>query len=1094
MKFIRPYGQSVTDITPERKIVVNDNWTDDKRDAKILLGLITSTLDKILLKDKKNNKTKEFKYYTQNICNARKNLGDALWLRFQDKLKIDKTTWDRRIRPYRKPNGEDDYGKEDYDPRGKKYNSCVGEDYKWENIISLNNNDPKLTEIIDNIETEINNRLEKTHKSITKTVLTLPDKRKYLFDDNAVDVYFNAVKSDFAETIYQSYVKNKYKLDFKNIMPEIHKNYKDIFNETISKAKEKPHFAVHLKIKEFYKNLIRSKRKKEVSVGDIKNKLSYLIPKDNEALKRILADKNDNRNLNAQIRLGKIIHYTNSCPTNTDAIKASHFWTSTGQTEIKRSEAFIKSWFNFITFASHSLTYLSKKQPKDIMGFQENDFKVELCPQFPDKIKFILGNNHGFDNHYDYLHEIALKKLNRLRNTVFHFHSKENFAQKLTSDIEITDAYFKTTLEKFVQNDLENQYVTLWESLCGVGITKYMHSKEDIQTYWNCITNVTADTEINLNLPKFITVLKRADNTRCKIITPPAVAEDNKGEKQFQYTMLKNLYERPFKAWFENAEMQKLTKWIEATKKRTADATELLNKGDGLSISMDNMPDKFTNLSDYLVALTRLETQRGSVQNGYASDKTAQKKKSNAVENFKMDVIINAFHDFLKAHDMDYLTKGLSGTKEINNFKPNNKTENSFDVWQQELYLLIHFVPVGIACDLEHQMKKYFNVRKHSQLTHEDVKKDEKIINDLYAVFELYRNNNDIKFDGSGTQTPEDIGNLFYANASDYQNIFEQNKSYDAQKAQAQHRHVREMVRFGVSKYLKASPQITHESVEKWQQFDAKDIEQKQKSKAKLHDDWVKNKKLSDSDTGKYKNLVTELSAYNHLDNHVRLVDFRKIHKLTMQVLGRLVGYSFMYERDLYFITLAYLYDNNLTPTTFFECEELANPKVIAPDKIDEHCEICQHKKKGYAKDFKEICNKVFKEYFDDNQIITALNANRKTPSYIKKILKEKETRNYFAHFNMLRDEKLDMTKYINKARDLMAYDRKLKNAVAESIIDIFKKEGMDISFSCENKDNKHELKRQKVDSQIIYHLDNDKDIKENKHSAEYITMVKMII
>jgi hypothetical protein len=32
MKFIRPYGQSVTDNT-HRKIVVNDNWTDEKREA-----------------------------------------------------------------------------------------------------------------------------------------------------------------------------------------------------------------------------------------------------------------------------------------------------------------------------------------------------------------------------------------------------------------------------------------------------------------------------------------------------------------------------------------------------------------------------------------------------------------------------------------------------------------------------------------------------------------------------------------------------------------------------------------------------------------------------------------------------------------------------------------------------------------------------------------------------------------------------------------------------------------------------------------------------------------------------------------------------
>ena len=100
--------------------------------------------------------------------------------------------------------------------------------------------------------------------------------------------------------------------------------------------------------------------------------------------------------------------------------------------------------------------------------------------------------------------------------------------------------------------------------------------------------------------------------------------------------------------------------------------------------------------------------------------------------------------------------------------------------------------------------------------------------------------------------------------------------------------------------------------------------------------------------------------------------------------------------------------------------------------------------------------------------------------------------RNSFAHFNMLRNGKnFNITTYINQARQLMSYDRKLKNAVAKSVIDIFKKEGIDIKFSC---DEKHELNNPKVESQTIYHLGGQKDIPEKKHLCEYIEMVKTIL
>ena len=73
--------------------------------------------------------------------------------------------------------------------------------------------------------------------------------------------------------------------------------------------------------------------------------------------------------------------------------------------------------------------------------------------------------------------------------------------------------------------------------------------------------------------------------------------------------------------------------------------------------------------------------------------------------------------------------------------------------------------------------------------------------------------------------------------------------------------------------------------------------------------------------------------------------------------------------------------------------------------------------------------------------------------------------RNKLMHFNMLRGKtrRLDMIGIVNDVRRLMSYDRKLKNAVSRSIIELMAREnlthivGDGESFACTHENRFHE-------------------------------------
>ena len=285
-----------------------------------------------------------------------------------------------------------------------------------------------------------------------------------------------------------------------------------------------------------------------------------------------------------------------------------------------------------------------------------------------------------------------------------------------------------------------------------------------------------------------------------------------------------------------------------------------------------------------------------------------------------------------------------------------------------------------------------------------------------------------------------------------------------------------------------------------------KDIAEKTITHANYHKEWVTAKGRDDEERKnkiykkshfaaaflkqngiEYINNCKEINDYNWIDNKLHFVHLKQLHNLTIEMLGRMVGFIVLFDRDF-----QYLDQQSTDPfrlNALVSLRDLANKlevkRIADIDEIRNH-EIAKQ-------DGTEITEQ------DRQSLIESINTKRER---FQKLLFTPNInpfgiRNHIAHFEYLTQtaNKYSLIDLINALRDLLHYDRKLKNAVSKAFIDLFDKQGMVLKLKFDN--TKHHLQVESVTPKPLFHLGTKKKedgLYTDQVSAEYCALCKCLL
>lgn len=314
---------------------------------------------------------------------------------------------------------------------------------------------------------------------------------------------------------------------------------------------------------------------------------------------------------------------------------------------------------------------------------------------------------------------------------------------------------------------------------------------------------------------------------------------------------------------------------------------------------------------------------------------------------------------------------------------------------------------------------------------------------------------------------------------------FDANKIYFDGENIIKHRAFYNIKKYGMLNLLeKISDEAKYKiSIEELKNYSNKknEIEKNHTTQENLHRKYArprKDEKFTDEDYKEYEKAIGNIQKYTHLKNKVEFNELNLLQGLLLKILHRLVGYTSIWERDLRF-RLKGEFPENQYIEEIFNFDNSKNVKYKSGQIVEKYINF-------------------YKELYKDNVEKRSIYSDKK----VKKLKQEKKDlyiRNYIAHFNYIPHAEISLLEVLENLRKLLSYDRKLKNAIMKSIVDILKEYGFVATFKI-GADKKIEI--QSLKSEEIVHLkklklkDNDKKkepIKTYRNSKELCKLVKVM-
>jgi len=1171
MLIIKPYGRSHVDTSPNgrrRTLHLNTTPTNSKdiaefakSDPRLVIAQWISAIDKIATKPKANTRP------TAAQRAFRKKLGEACWQYIEthqlvpglDDKEINPklhTLWWSKIEPY---------DKKDFSPKrkppavgGRWYKRFAGE-AKPEHVDGASIAE-KLHEHLYVSEYRIDatrpnkrkGRINARAESIEKNVLKPPQKSVEGWNAKDEADYLRA--GDIAQAIYAAAETahntkdhngraRPRRLTLSEASVELFKQYGHLFRDKSgtplsieeAKAQHTHLFDLHMAVKDFYKRRLKHSKRQNILTS---------LPKDSAALFTLLKVTKQNQDLAGLVRLGKVIHYEMSHqawesgkPAETEEaewnrlkglmtswsradrfaqywpknIEESAFWTSKGQEEIQRHEAFVRIWRHIMTLANRTLTdwaYPDTHISHDIFEGKKinHALKQVSAEQHKRKLDLLFGK-HGdllaSNNLAPKILETAIKRMAYLRNNSFHFTDKRIFATALTRLTENVPNEVKPSLSALWQADNADRTAAIGRAMQAVHATAYFDETQNR----NIFTAVKGAPPSLLALPRFRRIIVRAENAWGHEKDRPGLPEPANRQaledpaRLCQYATTKQLYDGPFRHWLDTRSAQTVNLYIGRAVDRATKAAQNMNGKQKTDEEKALIASRATHLPrldetkggetirDFFFRLAASTATEMRVQKGYESDGGNAQKQAEFIEDLKCDVVALALADYLAKHHFTFILslkpETPLPTEEINlesfatsDAKQRNTSERASD-WQAVLYFLLHLIPVDDASRLLHQIRKWMVLEAKSKAEGtRPIQTPDTTILKTVETLELYLAMHDTKFEGGMELTGTDGFKDFYESETGFKKLFSNPENVEDHTVPR--RGLREVMRFGHLPLLRqvcGQQTISDSQITEWETANNASpgghspIAAQQHKREALHEEYVKSTNtFSIAKIKDYATALSFVSRHRTLAAHVTLSNHVRAHRIMMAVLARLADYAGLWERDLYFVTLAVCYQRGLRPDVVFKNDGLSELAKRQPIKA-------QSKKLGTS-DSNAVQQEIVR-YFG--------NVHVEGNDDVK-------TRNDLAHFNMLQGGTLNLTEWVNQTRQLMRHDRKLKNAVTQSVRELLAREGLDLTWQIDANAHPHLLHRATLATRYAIHLQKVKGLQpkllEPLHGEDFIAMI----
>lgn len=877
--------------------------------------------------------------------------------------------------------------------------------------------------------------------------------------------------------------------------------------------------SLHSDLQNFYKRIIATSKRGDGEAG--RNRLSTRFPKDCDHLLKLLGFRQNNANIDALIREGKVEYYRHHRSEGNQYFsetELSDLRTSTGLESIKRNEHFSRIWRtvkdqatrtaraladpNQVMEDGHKKTIidddvLSEKLIRLASGdaFDDKRYEQQLQMLFGEGARrFVIGKN---DEQKKKLLFAFLKIISKIRNDVAHFSHRSQFTKTLAASIsnfsEVDDA---------VQNEFIGLYTSdktkfktrVQDTLIAAGFYNFVGISEGRAFQAALEAQSTSD----LVIPKFNRVLRRVSNTKSELSEtdlrhklPNAASESKLKDdlERFKFVSLKLAYEKLFPVWLKDLDAKKLGHYVDETiqleiklaKKPNADSTFLnLIKSKSSQIDMpthDGIEALFYSLSGSTAREMR-------DQNAYEPNPAKAREQAQWIEDFKYNLLAQAFCDFLEDRNFGYLL-------EKKNLLPSPQEPNAFGItynkpvpaWAANLYIFLHFVPVGDVSMLLHQFKKMKVLEGDAALLGVPIEETQAPLLDdgqLRDLLSFFLEMHDDKFTGQAAPMDFSAFRHFYEDPNDFQRVFQPSVEPQGSMVGLQ-RRLREVLRHGHldklntvfigHKVPKSSVEIVLENeVEKDGSSKIADLQSMVQS---THKSITQGGGDTEEICATYEKYFVSVDEHRKLAAEVKLKTHIDLHHLMMRVHSRLADFATQWERDRLFIYLAMLKlqetQMEIAPVEGEDPKSATRPKMNV--LLKNHSRHDRWPK--WLVYLNEDNRLLFEQYFG----------------------KEKaDIRNNLAHHNALSSysDDINLTNELNQARELMRYDRKRKNNVSKAIIDLLEREGVIAQWRMEN----HQMVLDKVSAKRIQHLKNSKHaaIFEDLHSEGFIKLVTAIL